>query len=222
MCSIRQVIRLTTHRRTIQKILRKQYNVVMVTTDKPSRLVSLTLFGKKKLNYSEEILPIQDEERYQHLHFTDDSPISEGEDVYGSRFNDGDFILYQSLDGNIIFQKTKYNICKGNFQSHLCKKICVASDKSLGLPLIGEQFKKSYANNPTDTVWLEMEMYDVFNRSNKFIGTDFRLKLNKGEVIVVEDEKVYSREEVIDKIAKFSNDMSIDYKIFDNWIKENL
>jgi hypothetical protein len=59
--------------------VKKRAKVHLLPTDKASRLVKFQMFGKNKLNYSDEILPIQDEEQYHHLYFTTDEEIKEGD-----------------------------------------------------------------------------------------------------------------------------------------------
>jgi hypothetical protein len=157
----------------------------------------------------------------QHLYFTSDEEIKESEfDTYGKRFKDGDWILYNSFEGKQIFQKTKYNICRGNFKSELCRKIVATTDKSLfvwgqcedckiignhvgcnlckkvNLSQISQQFQEEYAKaGGIDEVLLEYSDYEVFDRVNPR-WRDLILDSNNCVIIHPVEPKLYTLEEM--------------------------
>ena len=58
---------------------KKRCKVIMLPTDKPTLIVKFKMFGKDKINYSKVVLPIQDEEMYQHLYIISDDKIEAGD-----------------------------------------------------------------------------------------------------------------------------------------------
>lgn len=112
-------------------------NIHIIPTDKPSRLVKLSMFGKDKLVLCKEILPIQDEETYQNIHITSEAKIK-----------------------NVRPYKGKWHLEKENmlnkFPNYLtdlseCKLIILTTDQDLineGVQPISDEFLEWFVKNP--------------------------------------------------------------------------
>jgi hypothetical protein len=119
-------------------------NIHIIPTDKPSRLVK---FFTNKFHLCKEILPIQDEEQYQHIYITSDEEIKWG-----------DWFLPQ---GHINPHKLKeYNKISGDLESYnglcydisKCKKIILTTDPELiadGIQAIDDDFLEWFVRNPS-------------------------------------------------------------------------
>lgn len=95
----------------------------MLPTDKASRLVKFQMFGKNKLNYSDEILPIQDEEQYQHLYIVPtNEEIKKNPELF--KIKEGDWVF------DAISNSVK-QVANGNPQKFPCKKIIATTDSEL-------------------------------------------------------------------------------------------
>jgi hypothetical protein len=106
-------------------------NVHLLPTDKPSRLVK---FFTNKFHLCKEILPIQDEEQYQHIYITSDEEIKEGDWFYTSQYNTIDK-LYSN----------------GVINANYCKKIILTTDQDLikeGVQPIDNKFLEWFVKNP--------------------------------------------------------------------------
>jgi hypothetical protein len=118
-------------------------NVHLLPTDKPSRLVK---FFTNKFHLCKEILPIQDEEQYQHIYITSDEEIKEGDWFYTSQYNTIDK-LYSN----------------GVINANYCKKIILTTDQDLiknGVQSIDDEFLEWFVKNPScESVGVVKEMY---------------------------------------------------------------
>jgi hypothetical protein len=123
-------------------------NLYLIPTEKPSRL----FYYNNHLGLARNFVKKNDGVNPQHIYITNDDEIKDGDDKYGERFKDGEYILYNSIDGISIFKKTKYNICSGNFKFHLCKKIILTTDQELiadGVQAIDDIFLEWFVKNPS-------------------------------------------------------------------------
>jgi hypothetical protein len=228
----------------------KEYGVVMLDTRDFSNISKAYLANPTYLRYSSSGFK---DDSYasndnQHIYFTSDDEIKEGDWVY-------------SLDIKGVFTFKKGFMID---QPINCKKIIATTDTKLNdryfpskhnVPNIPQSFVESYAKNPVDKVELEHEEYlragDLainpftelpdtiqgiledkdcvfFNNSNtpyniksvKLVNP--KLKLINNEVVVVNIKpKLYTKEEVEVLIRKCRKDTYNGYSM-NKWIKENL
>jgi len=104
----------------MKKIDNKEYkecDVLMLESSNPSLLVTFNMFGKNGLNLSKTILPIEKEEKYQHLYILSDEEIKEG-DWY---INNG--VVFRADD--------KFDKGNNPNQNKNNKKIIATTDSSL-------------------------------------------------------------------------------------------
>ena len=126
-------------------------NLHLFPTDKPSRLVKLSIFGKDKLHLCSDILPIQDEEQYQHIYITNDEEIKEGDWFY-------------DLDTKYIKINQSWENSHLDFNG---KKIILTTDPDLikdGVQAIDDEFLEWFVKNPSCES-VEIERYHGINTS---------------------------------------------------------
>ena len=197
----------------------------------------------KNLGYHEAVYAVNNiGGTYQHLYITDDSKIGEGDwfinetnsyiglglcQVTSSREGSSKLKTPKS-DSHFVAASIKYLQKEDGF-----RKIIASTDKSLGLPMIQQDFIKQYCENPVESVMVEYEercIDDKCNGSGKCgpcIITKLILKL-KGNCIIISpiEEKMYSKEEVIEKGKGLLDKLEIEeddvQEYFDEWVKENL
>jgi len=210
----------------------KKSTVVMLPTKEKSNLVLCSLFGKDKLVFTTKILPIQDEERYQHLYFLSNKEIKEG-------------------DWFVIFTNDKpVAISKGIFDKD-CKKIIATTDKSVYhieggssirkfLPQPSQAFLEVFVKeyNKGNVIKEVMVEYDNIQRDvsdiidtsgtlNGLLLDEYKLKINlKDNTITIKRVKdSWNREEVIELLhLRMKYTLGLDYQrsTTDKWIEQNL
>lgn len=150
----------------------------------------------------------------QHLYLTSKEEIKEG-DVW---------IENQKYCSNAVPIR---HLVKDRFN----QKVIATTDKSLGLPLIGESFIKQWvkSNGTIESVELGVETV-IINRSRLSLPniTKERIKTTQDNCVIIhqEEKKMYSMEEVL-SFAKFSRKKGfglncINKSMFNKWIEENL
>lgn len=153
----------------------------------------------------------------QHLYFTTDEEIKEGDWYINSQNKP-----YLNRAGNTNFE--------GLYDK--CKKIVSTTDSSLGLPQPTTAFIKKYVELAgIDEVDLEYE------DKGKYISEEFggiahdtwipnlQLKVSHNTITIHAIKDSWSREEVIKLMEKYCIDIhryTINSTDFNNWIKENL
>ena len=119
-------------------------NIHILPTDKPSRLVR---FFTNKFHLCKEILPIEDEEKYQNIYITSsDKEIKEGDWVV---FNELEIVkCIYSKNGEFLFSEpltSSSNHCFSYF-----KKIILTTDQDLikdGVQAINDEFLEWFVKN---------------------------------------------------------------------------
>jgi hypothetical protein len=109
-------------------------NIHILSTDKPSRLVKLKMFGRDKLHLCKVIVPIQNEEKYQHIYITSDEEIKERDWVYCKTEN------------RILLSNVSYTKLDDRF------KIILTTDPNLiadGVQAIDDEFLEWFVKNPS-------------------------------------------------------------------------
>jgi len=112
-------------------------NIHLIPTDKPSRLVK---FFTNKFHLCKEILPIQDEEQYQHIYITSDEEIKEG-DWYIIEFNSTKITKCTSEQELISIEGRND-----------CQKIIITTDQDLiedDVQAIDDEFLEWFVKNPS-------------------------------------------------------------------------
>jgi hypothetical protein len=113
-------------------------NIHLLPTDKPNRLVKLKMFGKDKLHLCKVVLPIENEEQYQHIYITSDEAIKEG-DWYLIEFNGLKITQCNSVEELISIEGRDD-----------CKKIILTTDPDLiGVQSIDNEFLEWFVKNPS-------------------------------------------------------------------------
>ncbi len=111
-------------------------NIHLLPTDKPNRLVKLKMFGKDKLHLCKVVLPIENEEQYQHIYITSDEEIKERE---------------WCTDGIYLIQATpKLVDAQGLFDRRDWRKIILTTDQELikdGVQAIDDKFLEWFVKN---------------------------------------------------------------------------
>lgn len=217
--------------------MKKEATVHHISTDKPSLLVKLKMFGGDRFNYSKVVLPIQDEEEYQHLYVTDDSEIKVGDKFLW--FLNGTFRVMVHVDdaaftgdGKKIIATTdpdvnRCSICKKQegvvyqYQTHNCAAV----------PQIQQSFIEAWCKKPVDKVLVEYTSTEI-GEFDGVIAYDWdcipKLTANNELIIHMIEEKLYTREEMWRCVAQshmarknMKNPFDEIPEWFDNWIKEN-
>jgi hypothetical protein len=210
--------------------MKKELQVVMLPTEDKSNINlhlgklsnKITMLTSIK-NRAESIVS-----KAQHLYFTSDEEIKAGDNVYNT--------IGKTI-GRIY---TKKEISQFNRDTH--KKIIATTDTKLwkhamhesgrvkvDLPKIPQSFIEEYCKQGgIDGVELE---YDY-----KLVG-DFKLEDHKSNNVLIPkltpnneviihliEEKLYSKEEIVELLANFQDSLDYEYPEikFNNWIKENL
>ena len=146
-----------------------------------------------------------------------------------AKIEEGDYVI-EDIGGTVYGPIDKESIIENP------KKIIATTDKSLRLPepkdknieiynyllpRIPESFIKSYITNPVKEVFVEFDSIEWLKDADT-------LKLtSNNEIIIHENNKVYSREEVIDLISDFIRcedglNQNFDIKNHNKWISDNL
>ena len=110
-------------------------NIHILPTDKPSRLVK---FFTNKLHLCKEILPIQDEEQYQHIYITSNEEIKDVRPHKGK---------WQLEKGEILNKFPNYLTDLSE-----CKLVIITTDPDLikdGVQPIDDEFLEWFVKNPT-------------------------------------------------------------------------
>lgn len=237
-------------------------NVVMLPTEKASYLfiIDTTHFYNPqlpKLSYSTVGGKIHDlpETNHlykpQHLYFTTDEEIKEGDHIYEKSLSDIKIHKVYKRDNKLVFFRFKNVPVFLEKDSNNAKKIVASTDESLGLPRPSNEFLKAYCKKGgIDQVLIEYEVVNVvILTKNLFdqIGSHTsmngypvdrkelgKLKVAPDNTITIHPvkEKTYTRDEVLKLLTEakslgFFNGVNavvggeID-KDFDNWIKNNL
>lgn len=158
-----------------------------------------------------------------------------GKDNIGYPVQEIYFISYDEIkegdlciSGNQIF-KSKTDEHAGVFQ-----KIIASTDKLLNLPLIPEGFVKNfcqtYNEKSIDILEVELEtMIDCTDNNCKGTCGECKCMLEvpktneDGSVMIIDSTKIYSRDELIEKIWDYKNAVNKDEFInTDKWIEDNL
>ena len=153
-------------------------NIHILPTDKPSRLVK---FFTNKFHLCKEILPIQDEEQYQHIYITSNEKIKEG-----------DWYLFK---GEKLEKADRFSC------NSLCKKIILTTDQDLikdGVQAIDDKFLEWFILNPScEEVEIIIEQYTQNYHKD--------IWYNKYKIIIPKEEP----EQRLEKYSeRFDNDKS--------------
>jgi hypothetical protein len=146
-------------------------NIHLLPTDKPSRLVKLKWFGKDKLHLCKVILPIENEEQYQHIYITSDEEIKEGDWYY--------------YFGHIIKYEKDENTLTPN-----CKKIILTTDIDLiaeGVQSIDDEFLEWFVKNPSCEE-VKVETFEVEDYVGFAGHTSYPTFHNKYKIIIPKQE----------------------------------
>lgn len=112
-------------------------DIILLPTNKPTHIVKFNWGGKWRLNFSEEILPIQDEEEYQHLYVLSDEEMKEGDYGYDIKkdviFKCDDIVPYKDNTSGKTTNEISLldDTLKKSFNLEDCKKIIVTTDDDL-------------------------------------------------------------------------------------------
>jgi hypothetical protein len=198
--------------------MKKEHPIIMLPSEKPSqiwkwRLGLALMSSSRRPQKGAEGAP-------QHLYTLSDEEVKVGEYcIYGSKL-----ILWCEADEN-----------GWNKDVPRPKKIIATTDVELyvtigehynsynkELPQIPQHIIEAYVKKPFDKVMVEYEEI-IINRSRFELPNIFetRPKLNPDGTLAVSlvEEKVYSREEVVNLVRKLKGQLIWD---IDKWIKENL
>ena len=203
--------------------INKKCKIVMLPTEDESNLmIRLTDKGNKHLGnfliYDDISKPKSALNKTQHLYITSDDEIKEGD--------------WYLTDSNNVFNcehgEAEIDSCKANNY----RKIIATTDPKLHtneifeedmhmykktIPQVQQSFLKEYVTNPNGEWEVEYELFSVH------IG--YKLKLNQDNIVNITSvkKKVYSKEELIDKLTLFNKSGShVSECQLQNWIKENL
>ena len=224
--------------------LTKEVNVVMLATEDKTNLLQVD--GHKNLVY-DDYFAINSLGTYQHLYFTSDEEIKEGD------------WCYDSLRG-CIWQKSDKITCNGE----IYKKIIATTDPKLetaiscpdGIegcmvahyqrhPNIPQSFVESYVKNPVDKVELEYDEWvdqdtELKLVNNEVVVSDGFIKLGsiyenerkrreqrasilKVDIILPDEQKLYTREEVETLCGRAVMEcVNYSGREIDKWLKDNL
>jgi len=142
----------------------------LIPTDKPSRLVKLSLFGKDRLHLTTAILPIQDNESYLNIHITSNNDIKP--------------TVYCLINGVICKtelrdKKVVSRLLSGGGTMDICKseysEIILTTDKDLikdGVQAIPDEFLEWFVHNNSCNevdVELKLKAFDSLNREIDYV-----------------------------------------------------
>jgi len=223
--------------------MEKTVNVVMLPTKDKTRLIDnhgrLAYFKVKPVGVSKNCIP-------QHLYFTSDEEVKEGDNVLVSN----KFIVKAEYVTSHIFPNDKglgYTSDKGGRGVKFVKedrKVVATTDKSLEtcqcnkigyhkmscklryqIPQINPQFTEVYvkAKGKIDKVDLEYELRTISVGDEEDYADNLTIKTREDNTVIVHQikEKVYTRDQVealIHKATLIDNDKFDFFK----WIEENL
>jgi hypothetical protein len=106
------------------------------------------MFGKDKLHLCKVVLPIENEEQYQHIYITSDEEIKEGDWVI---FNELEIVkCIYSKNGEYLFSKPL--LSSSNHHFSYFKKIILTTDQDLiadGVQPIDDEFLEWFVKNPS-------------------------------------------------------------------------
>ena len=185
----------------------KECNIHLLPSNEKSE-ISLGNTGKGIILH-ENIKPDYTNRTYQHLYITDDSEIREG-----------DWIIWNSKVVQAI--NTKYH--------KTTKKIIATTDTSLNLSQIPKQFIEYYISEYN--AGRKIDKVDVEFEGELYGGVYAIPKISANNEISIKpvEEKMYSREEVVELIKDFTmsthqlilNKNPQRHEIINTWFKENL
>lgn len=207
----------------------KLCNVVMITTDKESKL---HLIPKNSITYTSKAITTNECEE-QHLYLTSPDEIKEG-DWY--------ILFDKALDGSHIL-KTVYKASKLRIDSikkmPSCefKKIIASTDAELGswelgsektggikklIPHIPDSFIQAFvkSNGNIKEVNVEWEWKDSSNKDYKG-----EIKIREDNTVIIHQCRTYTRDEVIEFIKDYRESilcLDKDIGLNRKWIEENL
>ena len=161
---------------------------------------------------------------YQHLYITVSQDIEE--------IKDGVWCYH-------IPSKEVVKYPKGGFPKEHCRKIIATTDPKLRVRMIGctietkpipqvqQSFLKEYVANPDGDWEVEYEDDSFIHVSSMAFGSKVEggLKLNQNNTVNITsvEEKIYSREEIIDLFSKCNKELRLLHNMeIKEWIKENL
>ena len=177
----------------------KEHGVVMFATEDKSNILLWEIRGN--LEYYKERVETREGKsgKNQHLYFTSDEEIKEGDAIYSPISKR----VFKSVDGSYLKQ----------VENPIDKKIVASNDpeiktitgivgSGLGepLPQIPKSFIESYCKNPVDKVELEYDRYQEFAPKGEIdsLAYKYKLKLTDNEVsIKPSTEPTYTRDDVI-------------------------
>jgi hypothetical protein len=142
-------------------------NIHLLPTDKPSRLVT---FFTNKFHLCKEILPIQDEEQYQHIYITNDEEIKE--DDWG----------LSKLNEVILFGRS--------YNEKFYKKIILTTDQDLiadGVQSIDDEFLEWFVKNPSCESVEVKKRYSDFT-VEPFVGYEIIIPQEEPKFVTVDIE----------------------------------
>jgi len=171
-------------------------NIHVLPTDKPSRLVT---FFTNKFHLCKEILPIQDEEQYQHIYITNSEEIKEGtivkipcgvgkvKELHWKYGNDNPSYIVEDL----FVYKLRYGQKEGELQTNSfrhedVKKIILTDNTDLikdGVQSIDDDFLEWFVKNPScELVEVEGHIYKGQDE------TEYKIIIPKEELHSMDDE----------------------------------
>lgn len=161
----------------------------------------------------------------QHLYVISDDEIKVGDWFYADEFAKPEQAKY--FEGNLV----------NGFIKSACKKIIATNDESLGLPRPSNEFIKAYVNaynkgkQITDIMveYGDAQMEDF--ESDNYPRYETILKIapdNTISIFPVEEEKTYTRDEVIELLRQYNAEIMFKFKIahgpymFKQWTEKHL
>ena len=203
----------------------KRVKVVMLTTNKPSKLGNLATYQGRSLAkvIKEGVKPINTIVQFWNLYIISDDEIKLFDCVYNNKENIVERITSKT---QLIF------VLEENKENQTFKKIIATTDASLGLPQPSQQFIEEFVEeyNEGNTIeWVDVEYicvgYDTSVEGNPNI---FIPKVNsKNEIFIRKIKDSWNREEVIILLEKALAESKEQYSLLDRvginkWIEENL
>lgn len=201
--------------------MKKKAQVHLLPTDKASKivLVNPTALQLSSLIYSEQLEGfIKQGSKYQHLYFTSDEKIKEGDHfiINSGKGKNGGGIIGKHYNGQKLDKDDRKIVTTTDPDLCIEKREMVGSNSRYtkwAFPRIGDDFIQVYIKaynegNPITEVMLEYELLDYAEEMKTTSLTNEILKLRSNGTVIISPvkEKMYSRNEMIQAAQDYALD----------------
>ncbi len=201
----------------------KKFKIIMLSSEKANNIIlsPLNKLAIREDSKSYEVYGF----KIQNLYIVSDEKVKEGDYCKSNPF---------PICGNTgILHCSGSGVKQANIDN--CKKIIATTDKTLGLPIIPDQFLTDYIksyNEGKQITEVELEMIELKSthgstrlelENNLILIDKIKTRPDNTVIIILEDKKLYNKEQLKEfawKAYKYAEGLEAKYYDFEEWFND--